>query len=324
MTTQIYLSHELPFTFINLDEWKIIYVNGNDSKNYLQSKITIDITKLNINDHALTAHCNAKGQIIAILNLFHYKDGFAYLIRKNIVDFQVNELKKYSIFSKVNIAIENHIKIIGISGYKSRQILRKIFNFLPNHKKSMIVDDKKNVILFFHAPIERFIVLTKVQNFHKIYLELSKYTNLNYNNNQWLILDIESKFPVIDIQIKERFIPQDVNLHLIGAIDFKKGCYSGQEIIAKTYYLGITKRFLCLLTGHTHIIPKIGSYIELKISSNNWIRYGVILSFVKLNNTSIYIQAVIKTSVKNNDIFKITGDEKSLLKINSNISYNKK
>lgn len=90
----------LPLTLVSLDEWSLITATGADSEKYLQGQLTTDITALPVTTHTLSAHCEAKGKMWSTLRFFHMQDGFAYILRKNVAQKQLTELKKYAVFSK--------------------------------------------------------------------------------------------------------------------------------------------------------------------------------------------------------------------------------
>src|SRR5207253_4572292 len=74
----------------------------------------------------------------------------------------------------------------------------------------------------------------------------------------WSALDVEAGIPVITPKTQEQYVPQMVNLDLIGAVSYSKGCYPGQEIVARTYYLGRVKQRMHRVKAPESVIPQIG------------------------------------------------------------------
>jgi len=109
----------------------------------------------------------------------------------------------------------------------------------------------------------RFFVLGNNKIVEGVYSEVySKQGGLD--SNSWHESDIESKIPNIFTETQDKLIPQSLNLDLIDAISFKKGCYTGQEIVARTHYLGKPKRRMYLGSVHAERAPMLGEEITLK------------------------------------------------------------
>ncbi|BGI51197.1 MAG: tRNA-modifying protein YgfZ [Arsenophonus endosymbiont of Ceratovacuna japonica] len=297
---------------IILNDWSFIKVTGIDSAKYLQTQLTMDIYALNSQEHILTAHCNAKGKIYSTLRLFFYNEGFGYILRNSISKKQLIEIKKYALFSKIMFHQDNNIILLGVIGKGAREILKNIFIKLPNQEKS-VIHTKQTTLLHFNLPYERFLIITNIE----IATKLTKYINYHGNNQQWLYLDIASGIVNIDIENSELFIPQEVNLQAFpSSISFNKGCYIGQEIIAKVKYHGSNKRSMFYLSGVANVMPKIGESIEWKIG-DNWRRTGIILAATILKNNFISIQVVMNNNIHKKSIFRLSKIKNSQLTIQS-------
>lgn len=300
----IYPKDQLPLTMISLEEWSFIYIEGVDSKKYLQDQLTIDINLLLRTNHALCAHCNFDGKVWSTMRLFYYKKGYAYIERKSVSDIQIKELQKYATFSKVVIQELHDICLIGLAGLNARSFLLDFFLNVPN-KDSPVICDSNQTILWFSEPSERFLLILSSEYFLFLKKNINKKIFFN-NSKQWLSLDMEAGFPVIDRQLSKRFIPQAINLEQLKAISFKKGCYYGQETIARIFFKNLNKRFLCLLTSIENISPKIGSFIEVFIE-NKWCKIGILLCIVHIKSKETWIQVVLDKTVNTNNLFRVSG-----------------
>lgn len=310
----IYPAKKLPLSLIELDDWSLITVDGADSRIYLQSQLTINMDLLQSNKHIICAHCNVNGKVWGILRLFHFNNGYAYIERKDISKIQITELKKYAVFSKVVISQENDFLLFGIAGFKSREILTKLFSCLPDQNNTL-VKDKNIILLWIGNPQERFLLISPKDHpvINKIKLENIVFTT----SNQWLSLEIESGFPVISKKNMNKFTPLSMNLEQLGGIDFKKGCYYGQEVIAKIKFRSINKHALyCLVSSVSNCnIPNSGSLIEFK-KIEHWHLVGYVLVSVMMYDGSIWVQGILHSNVTVKSIFRISGDENSLFLIN--------
>ncbi|WMY95982.1 MAG: tRNA-modifying protein YgfZ [Arsenophonus sp.] len=304
------LKNQLPLTLMFLNDWDFITINGIDLIQYLQSQFTADILSLQKNKHLFTAHCNSKGKMHSTLHLFHYKKGFAYILRKSVAQKQIDELKKYSIFSKITIQKEPDIILLGVVGQDAQQKLKIFFPQLPNQEKSVIFF-KETVLLHFHLPTERFLIAT-----NKIIAnQLIQCFRIHSNSQQWLALNISAGIANIDIENTQKFIPQSANLEALPAsISFQKGCYIGQEIIALTKYKGANKNRMFFLQGTAKTTPKIGDGIEWQCK-NNWRLVGKVLAAAKLTDRKISIQIIMNHEIPANSIFRLIKEENSRLRI---------
>ena len=96
------------------------------------------------------------------------------------------------------------------------------------------------------------------------------------DSNSWNASDIEAKIPNVFKETQEKFIPQSLNLDLINAVNFKKGCYTGQEIVARTHYLGKPKRRMYLGSISTSNPPNLAD--EIFVDAD---KVGQIINFYK-------------------------------------------
>lgn len=311
----IHLSKYLPFTLISLENWKIITITGKDSKNFLQNQLTIDIQKiLNSTQYSFSAHCNANGKMYSIFKIFYYNKKFKCIIRKNLLKQEINILKKYSIFSDVNIYPSINLTMLGIAGNKANEILKKIFKKLPNIQETLIQEE--NVfLLYFKNPIERFLIITSLKKINKILIQLKKITFIHFNNSaQWESLHIESGIPILEKNNTLKFIPQSMNLEYLNAINFNKGCYCGQEIIAKAKFLSFNKRKMYWLFGIAKNIPQVHTEIEMQ-ENKKWYIVGKILYVIKVYKNYFSIQTILRNIVNEKNAFRIKNDKNSKFNI---------
>ncbi|UAJ65845.1 tRNA-modifying protein YgfZ [Candidatus Schneideria nysicola] len=295
-------------TLISLEEWTLTRVSGKDAVTYLHGQFTSDVKKLERNRYQFTAHCNAMGKMHACMYLFYHHSGdLAFIERSSIQDIQLSELRKYAIFSQVSINSDNDSLLLGVTGEGARTILLKFFPSLPNATYNVLhyyatVGD--STILYFYSPIERFLLIIDPP----ILEEIIKYfpDQVEYHTSQqWLALDIEAGYPIIDKKTSNRFLPQSANMQELGGISFNKGCYSGQEIIARNKYRGLNKFALYSLEGRTHFLPSAGDSLESEIDVNQWCDIGTVLASCHLREGIVLIQAILKRELIVNNYLRL-------------------
>ncbi|EOH6333984.1 tRNA-modifying protein YgfZ [Citrobacter koseri] len=302
-------SARLPLTLITLDDWALASITGADSEKYMQGQVTADVNQLTEQQHLLVAHCDAKGKMWSNLRLFRDGDGFAWIERRSLREAQLTELKKYAVFSKVTIVPDDERVLLGIAGFQARAALANIFSELPNSEKQ-VVSEGASTLLWFEHPAERFLLITDVATAESLTEKLRGEAALN-NSQQWLALDIEAGIPVIDSANSGQFIPQATNLQALGGISFKKGCYSGQEMVARAKFRGANKRALWSLAGKASRVPEAGEDLELQMGEN-WRRTGTVLAAVQLDDGQVLVQVVMNNDMEADSVFRVRDDANTL------------
>ncbi|HMI77049.1 MAG TPA: tRNA-modifying protein YgfZ [Buchnera sp. (in: enterobacteria)] len=301
----VFSSCNIPLSLMYLDDWSCVIVEGTNSKKYLQGQLTIDTSLLQMHQHIICAHCNINGKIWSVLRLLNYKTGYIYIQPDDVSDIQIHELQKYAIFSNITIRKENNLLLFGISGLNAKMLLMKFFSKIPNQEYSM-VNHEDITLLWFKDPIERFLLIvpknnTFIENIKKEKVFLS-------TSNQWAALDIESGYPIITRTMMNKFLPLSVNLEKLGGINFKKGCYYGQEVIAKIKFKHLNKRSLYWIQSvkYKNKLPNIGRLIEIK-KHQNWFIVGHVVFAVVMYNDMIWVQAILDSNLNINSVLRING-----------------
>ena len=302
-------SARLPLTLMTLDDWALATLVGVDSEKYLQGQVTADVSQMTEHQHLLAAHCDPKGKMWSNLRLFRRQDGFALIERRSLRDAQLAELKKYAVFSKVTIAADDELVLLGVAGFQARAALKNLFSELPDGEKQ-VTHEGATSLLWFEHPAERFLLVTDVATAERVTEALRGEAQLN-NSQQWLSLNIEAGIPVIDAANSGQFIPQATNLQALGGISFKKGCYTGQEMVARAKFRGANKRALWYLAGQASRVPEAGEDLELKMGEN-WRRTGTVLAAVQLDDGRLLVQAVMNNDMEPDSVFRVREDVNTL------------
>ncbi|QBF86288.1 tRNA-modifying protein YgfZ [Leclercia adecarboxylata] len=302
-------SARLPLTLMTLDDWALATVVGVDSEKYLQGQVTADVSQMTEHQHLLAAHCDPKGKMWSNLRIFRRQDGFALIERRSLRDAQLTELKKYAVFSKVTIAADDELVLLGVAGFQARAALKNLFGDLPD-ADNQVTHDGVTSLLWFEHPAERFLLVTDVATAERVTQALRGEAQLN-NSQQWLSLNIEAGIPVIDAANSGQFIPQATNLQALGGISFKKGCYTGQEMVARAKFRGANKRALWYLAGQASRVPEAGEDLELKMG-DNWRRTGTVLAAVQLDDGRLLVQAVMNNDMEPDSVFRVREDVNTL------------
>ena len=263
--------------FISLTQYQLIEAHGADAEKYLQGQLTTDVVRLASGATTLTAHCDSKGKMNAIYRLFKVSsEQFFLLIKKDILPSGLDALKKYAVFSKVSFDLRDW-QIIGLIGEKCGKIT-------PHF--SWEIDGQRSILLN----------------------ETELPMNFNGDEKIWDVADIQAGLPNLSPQTQNEFIPQALNLQAIEqAISFTKGCYIGQETVARAKYRGANKRAMFVFKAQTQLEVEIGSEIEMQIESN-WRKTGTITSAVNLDGV-LWLQVVMNNDIDSAQVFRLPNSE---------------
>ena len=228
----------------------VILVRGDDAENFLQGQITNDIKLLEKENQAIYAgYCNPKGRLIAFFLVIKFWGNY-FLFCPSSISAQIHKkLSMYVLRSKVFITMGDLSYFYFHGNTETEEEFKNIWGDVPFPTKLMETvkhpneQNTKGLLSITKLPgaSGRFMVLGEDETIEMIYSKMTKNSD-NQDIQSWNESDIEAKIPNIFKETQEKFIPQSLNLDLINAINFKKGCYTGQEIVARTHYRGKIKR----------------------------------------------------------------------------------
>lgn len=226
-------------SFVNLCDLGLIQVAGKNSAQFLQGQLTCDVTEVNTAQSRLGAHCDAKGRVQATFRLFFYQDAYYFLLPRTMIAHLCQCLTKYAVFSAVNlIDVTQNWGIIGLIGPSIQAILNQQGLFVDSSQVNAVTSSKTLISLVVaNDATPRFILLTAENKSLSFIDDFFEEKTLN----DWHLLEIRSGIPSIYPQTSGEFTPHQLNYPTIGGVSFNKGCYIGQEIIARTHYLGKSK-----------------------------------------------------------------------------------
>ena len=256
-----------------LTHYGFLRIQGTDAGQFLQGQITTDISKVNHQLGELGSYCTPKGRAISSFYLSLYNsDDYLLRMRTDIVDSTLAVFAKYIVFSKA----EQHnysddLIAIGLSGPQVKQNLVDTFGTAPNTRGEIVTHEENRLLqLDDHGLLfECWLSLSSIE---ASWPALSHGLSLN-SSSHWELKTITLGIAEVSENTVDMFIPQMLNYHHTGAISFTKGCYTGQEIIARMHYKGKLKRQLYRINAHEQLsagdeLYKISADKSLKVIGN--------------------------------------------------------
>jgi folate-binding protein YgfZ len=241
----------------DLSHLGLLEISGADRMAFLQGQLTNDINLLTGSNAHYTGYCNPKGRLLALFLAFTHDERVHLQLPKELIESISKRLKMYVLRSKVTIedTSERIIKI-GINGLNAPELLQPLFNSLPQTPFDLTHSDQ-GTLLKLPGATPRFEIFTDYENAQKIWSTLAPDVKA-VGAPCWEWLEIQAGIPDVTLKTQEEFVPQMLNLDLLGGINFKKGCYTGQEIVARTHYLGKVKRRTQLAHIASESAPEVG------------------------------------------------------------------
>ena len=216
----------------------VIDVSGPDAEAFLDSQLTSDVKNIKIKSLTRSGYCNPKGRLIATPYVIRNADSFNLLLPNDLVDEFISRISRFILRAKVSINENDALAIVGVIAQAGAKISIRELDELDN--EILEINSRQGFILCPFDSLESFWVKT-TQSY------------LPSKCEHWEVENIRNGIVNIGDATKEQFLPQMINLEKHKGVSFTKGCYPGQEIVARTKYLGSVKRKLCYFRSDSSI-----------------------------------------------------------------------
>ena len=216
-----------------------IRVSGKDNKKFLQGQLTNDIEKLS-DGYMNASYCTHQGKVIVNIQVFLSGDDVILLLSKYLSKYFIEKISKYVLMSDVKFMLYNEITALWSLGDKAKELMREY----------KIEEDK----LCSRVSESEYMINMRIDNTYQIrYIKLDssiacKFEYNELSETQTCLIDLFRLHTRLKIDNIEKFIPQVLNSDELETVSYKKGCYTGQEVIARTHYLGNVKKHTYLVT----------------------------------------------------------------------------
>lgn len=239
------------------DDLGVILVSGADASDFLQNQLSNDIALIDQNSYQLSSYSTPKGRMLGVFRVVQVSNGYLLLTVKSQVASLLPQLFKYIVGAQVNLAdASEYFARIAIQT-ANEELLRD--SRLPREVHSVVQTD--SMVSLGLEPLggqQRFLILCldadeAIETWKRFAASLETAAC-----GAWRLSEIRAGIPAIYPQTAEKFVLQMTNLGALGGVSFDKGCYPGQEIVARTQYLGKQKRRMYLAELDTDRLPHPG------------------------------------------------------------------
>ena len=253
--------------FIKILDRSLLKISGNDAESFLHAQLSNDIRLLDNNNIQLSCFCQHQGKIISLFWVMRSNDGFLISFPSDLVDKVIARLQMFVIMSEVKIEdLSNELTQIGLINESNASAYK--------------INDNLSLLINVSGKL---------------------YSETDTHSDEWNRALIEFQIPEVFLSSSEKFVPQMLNLDIneIG-VNFSKGCYPGQEVVARLHYLGEAKRRLFSFKSDSKI--QIGDSLycasskTAKARGNRYKGSGIVVNSVKFNSV-FYCLATLDTEL---------------------------
>lgn len=230
---------------IELNHSGLLGIEGPDATKFLQGQVTCDVQELANGVTRLGAQCNIKGRMLVSFRALQLDEQRILLrMHQGLIEKALASFGKYIVFSKAKLYDRSgDYRRIGLYGPKAESLLRTTFANAPENNDDRVLAGDHIIIKLDAQRYECWLGA----NAENILAQLSPHT-IPAAENLWTLLDIRAGIGEVRPESYELFTPQALNYQLVNAVNFRKGCYTGQEIVARLHYRGTLKRHMYRIT----------------------------------------------------------------------------
>ena len=239
----------IPFKLCN--HLTVTTVTGKDSTVFLHSQFTNDVQNLEYNQIQIQGYCTPKGRLLCTFYLVrHAENDYSIIMNTDQSDAILKRLRMYVMRAKVTFEqtsiipriIDDLDAYLQFFSIQASAIAKGNFTTMGNH-----------IIANIGLHIEWYIAWELNNSASTLQ------TKQGYND--WMQMEFRDGVTLVNKQSSEQHLPQSINLDLIGGVNFRKGCYPGQEIVARLRYLGKSKQRMLCFSSTSDNIPEIGAFL---------------------------------------------------------------
>ncbi|MGZ5051216.1 MAG: CAF17-like 4Fe-4S cluster assembly/insertion protein YgfZ [Methylobacter sp.] len=237
----------------------VLSVAGSDAANFLQGQVTCNVKDITDGLPSLGAMCNPKGRAITTFLLVKNGDGFLMILPRVLLAPVQKKLQMYVLRSKVTLTdSSDELCLIGLADGAVEPGEAQSYRFGVSRQQNITVEFGN-----------RSLIIATPDDAQALWQDSVREGFEAASSVQWRYLDVTAGLPWLDTETSEEFVPQMLNLDLLNGISFNKGCYTGQEIVARTHYLGKTKRKMFVAECDTSALPSANdSVVDDKTGQN--------------------------------------------------------
>lgn len=222
----------------------VIAVDGPDARTFLQGQLSTELNALTDRISQLSSWSTAKGRVVTVLRVIQRGDAILLLLPRALLPTVQKRLAMYVLRAKAKLSdASDELVRIGLSGERAVQQLESVQLPVPPDLNAVATEGNIQIIRL-HGRLPRFLILGPAAALSRTWTQLTQAGVRPAGEEQWMLRKLLAGEPTIYPETSEHFVAQMIGLEELDAISFKKGCYIGQEIIARAHFRGAVKRHM--------------------------------------------------------------------------------
>ena len=231
-----------PTLIVHLTQLALLEARGADAAAFLQGQLSNDVRRVTPDLAQLSSYNSPKGRMLAVLHVLRQGDALLLELQRSLLESTLKRLKMYVLRSKVTLAEVADRATLGVAGPEAAKVLGQLGLPAPAAPLACAWAGETCVMRRIgDAP--RYTVLVPAARSDELWRQLGSHATAG-STDDWKRLEIEAGVPTVYPETQDRFVAQMCNLDALGGVSFDKGCYTGQEIIARVHYRGAVKRHM--------------------------------------------------------------------------------
>jgi hypothetical protein len=230
---------------MRIDDLGTIRVSGDDAAKFLQSQLTGEVEKQDADTLRLNGYCTAKGRLLAVFWQWRLPDAVLLQLPREILPSVIKRLRMFVLRSKVVLDdVSDTWSSAAVCGPGGAQALAALGLAVPDAPGGVCTAGALRIARLQPSPQvpERFLLLTARAEVDACLAGLAAHGAPHTAAAAWWWTQVDAAIPCVFSATQEKFVPQMVNLEVLDGVSFRKGCYPGQEVVARSQYLGKLRR----------------------------------------------------------------------------------
>jgi len=257
-----------PCALTDLSHLGLIAISGPDAVDFLQGQVSNDVRELSETHTQFSSHCSPKGRMLANFRLLRFNERLLLVLPRRQVEALRKRLGLFVLRAKVSIDdLSDALVCFGIIGDCADGVLAERFGALPQGDNDMTRNDEAALIRVAAAQ-PRYLFISPTAEAKVLWEAAAEQGAVEAHPDLWALHDIRAGIPTVLPETADAFVPQMANMHLIDGVSFHKGCYAGQEVVARMQYLGKLKRRMYIAEADSDAPPKPGDALSAAGSSS--------------------------------------------------------
>lgn len=249
--------------YFDLSHFSLLEISGSDAFEFMHGQITADLNQLETHGWLFSAWCLPNGRVIGTFIIYAFNGSLHMILPSMLKEKIMKRLSMFILRSQVSVKdVSEDYALTGLSDADIKKILQPSSTSTGNK-----IQSEKFIFLKLWDTAPRYILISKMEHVE----DLMNNITAAYKSGEradWSLLDIEAGMPWIINATSEAFLPQMLNLDQMHGLSYQKGCYPGQEVIARLHYRGQLKKMMYLGAGKAKITPGAGDRLITKNNGN--------------------------------------------------------